>query len=180
VGSRRIQVMHGDIVKAGTEAIVCPADTELSGQSGRVAHYIHRAAGPELLEMLRSLGRCSTGSAVLTGAGRIPPPTRAVIHAVGPSYAPTRECALLLRSAYETSLRLAEQKGIRSIAFPALSRGGVTYQYPMELVARIALNVAAMHLVSDAGSVELIAFVLPSGYEVFVKALAVALRRARG
>src|SRR5690606_33297517 len=115
----RIRVVQGNIVQARTEAIVNAANASLAGGGG-VDGAIHRAAGPKLYEMTRPYGGCPTGSAVITGAGRIAPPTRFIVHAVGPRYSAARdeECARLLRSAHEASLRLCEENAIRSVAFP--------------------------------------------------------------
>src|SRR5262245_13222260 len=110
VGAGRVRVVQGDIVQARTEAIVNAANAALAGGGG-VDGAIHRAAGPELYELTRPFGGCPTGSAVITGAGHIPPPTRFIVHAVGSRYSGARdeECAALLRSAHDTSLRLCEE-----------------------------------------------------------------------
>ena len=173
VGAGRVRVVQGDIVQARTEAIVNAANAALAGGGG-VDGAIHRAAGPELYELTRPFGGCPTGSAVLTAAGRIPPPTRFIVHAVGPQYSAARdaECAALLRGAHDASLRLAEESSIRSIAFPAISTG--VYGYPIRKAAPIALGAAIDHLSGAARSVELIAFVLftPADLQVFAAALA--------
>ena len=178
VGAGRVRVVQGDIVQARTEAIVNAANAALAGGGG-VDGAIHAAAGPELYELTRPFGGCPTGSAVITGAGRIPPPTRFIVHAVGPRYSAARdaECAALLQRAYEASLRLAEENEIRSIAFPAISAG--IYGYPLHNAATIAVGAASAHLASAARSVELIVFVLftPGALQVFADALAA---RARG
>ena len=111
---------------------------------------------------------------VITGAGRIPLPTRFIVHAVGPRYSTARdeECATLLRSAHEASLRLCDENAIRSVAFPAISTG--VYGYPIRKAAPIALGAAADHLSRGASSLELIVFVLftPVDLQVFSDALA--------
>jgi serine/threonine-protein kinase len=172
-GAGRVRVVQGDIVQARTEAIVNAANAALAGGGG-VDGAIHRAAGPELYDLTRPFGGCPTGGAVITGAGRIPPPTRFIVHAVGPRYSAARdaECAALLRSAHEASLRLCEENAIRSVAFPAISTG--VYGYPIRIAAPIALGAAFRHLSGAAGSVELIVFVLftPADLQVFADALA--------
>jgi serine/threonine-protein kinase len=173
VGTGRVRVVQGDIVQARTEAIVNAANAALAGGGG-VDGAIHRAAGPELYELTRPFGGCSTGSAVITGAGRIPPPTRFIVHAVGPQYSAARdaECAALLQSAHATSLRLCEENAIQSVAFPAISTG--VYGYPIRKAAPIAIRAAVDHLSGARRSVELIVFVLftPADLQVFADALA--------
>jgi serine/threonine-protein kinase len=174
IGSRRIEVVKKHIVKAGTEAIVSTADQVLSPHFDGICEAIHRAAGPELAEMTRRHGRCAPGGAVITGAGRIRPPTRFIIHAVGPKYSADRdaECAVLLRSAYDSSLRLAEENGARSVAFPAISTGA--FGYPAAKAAAIALRTVADYLGTTIRSVELVVFVLITdvSYHAFAKTLA--------
>jgi len=174
IGAGRICLVQGNIVQAGTEAIVNAANEQLAGGSG-VDGAIHMAAGPELYAMTRPFGGCPTGSAVITGAGRIPPPTRFIIHAVGPIYYADRdaECAALLRSAHETSLRLCEENGIKSVAFPAISTG--VFGYPIAKAASIAIDAAVDHLSGAGRSLERIVFVLfTAGHlQVFADALAV-------
>ena len=108
--------------------------------AGGVDGAIHRAAGPNLLTECRALGGCLTGQAKITKGYNLP--ARFVIHAVGPIYSDGRSGEPdQLRSCYETSLRLAEQNGCRTIAFPAISCG--VYGYPMAQAARIALTATA-------------------------------------
>nr|ADH04651.1 unknown [Chondromyces crocatus] len=173
VGAGRIRLVQGDIVQAKTDAIVNAANASLAGGGG-VDGAIHRAAGPELYELTRPFGGCATGSAVITGAGRIPLPTRFIVHAVGPRYSTARdaECAALLRSAHEVSLRLCEEKAVESVAFPAISTG--VYGFPIARAAPIALQAAMEHLKAGERSVKRVVFVLftPADLQVFSEALA--------
>ncbi|EYF00811.1 putative ADP-ribose binding module protein [Chondromyces apiculatus DSM 436] len=173
MGAGRVQLVQGDIVKASTEAIVNAANAALAGGGG-VDGAIHRAAGPELYELTRPLGGCPTGKAVITGAGRIPPPVRFIVHAVGPRYSASRdaECAALLRSAHEESLRRCEEHAIQSVSFPAISTG--VYGYPIHKAAPIALGEAIDHLAGAMRSVKHIVFVLfsPADLDAFSAALA--------
>jgi O-acetyl-ADP-ribose deacetylase len=131
-----IAVARGDITKLDVDAIVNAANTSLLGGGG-VDGAIHRAAGPELLAACRPLGGCQTGSAKITPGFRLP--ARFVIHAVGPVWhGGDHSEDALLASCYETALKLAEQQGLRSIAFPAISCG--VYHFPVDRAASIAVK----------------------------------------
>ena len=133
-----IEVLQADITTLAVDAIVNAANSALCGGGG-VDGAIHRAAGPELLEACRRLGRCPTGQAVLTPGFRLP--ARFVIHAVGPVWeGGGRGEAGLLRRAYLSAFEVARaEPSVRSIAFPAIYTG--VYGFPREQAARIALEV---------------------------------------
>jgi O-acetyl-ADP-ribose deacetylase (regulator of RNase III) len=140
----RIELLQGDITRQAVDAIVNAANSSLLGGGG-VDGAIHRAAGPLLLEECRGLGGCPTGQAKITSGYQLP--AKFVIHAVGPVYEDGRHGEPnLLRSCYETSLRLAQQNACKTIAFPAISCG--VYGYPMADAARIALTTTAGWLAS--------------------------------
>jgi O-acetyl-ADP-ribose deacetylase (regulator of RNase III) len=153
-GWERIEIRQGDITRMEVDAIVNAANRSLLGGGG-VDGAIHRAAGPELLQECRTLGGCPTGEARITGGYRLP--ARHVIHTVGPVYGGRPADATQLRHCYENSLRLAEENGVRSIAFPAISCG--VYGYPIEEASRIALETTAGFL-GGSEAIQRVAFVL--------------------
>lgn len=170
VGGRRLQIVVGDITAEGVDAIANAANSALRGGGG-VDGAIHAAAGPELLAELRSRypSGAQTGTAVATSAHGLP--ARWVLHAVGPVWrgggSGEEE---LLASAYRSCLRLADELGARSLAFPAISLG--IYGYPMRDGARVALRTVAGHLAGQETSLEMVRFVLREAtYPAFAAAL---------
>jgi O-acetyl-ADP-ribose deacetylase (regulator of RNase III) len=151
-----IELVQGDITLQAVDAIVNAANQHLAGGGG-VDGAIHRAGGPEIMKELKEkYAGCPTGSAVITGAGRLK--ARYVIHAVGPRWrGGGHEEAELLASAYRTSLALAVQNACRTVAFPSISTG--IYGYPLELAAPIALGTIRDFL-AEGAAFERIRFVL--------------------
>ena len=146
------EVVEGDITKLEVDAIVNAANASLLG--GGVDGAIHRAAGRELLEACRKLNGCRTGEAKITQGYRLP--AKFVIHTVGPVwFGGHRSEAVKLAEAYRNSLLLAQEHGIRSIAFPCISTG--VYRFPADLAAETALAILKKTL-PQCPSVEKIIF----------------------
>ncbi|MFI2454154.1 O-acetyl-ADP-ribose deacetylase [Streptomyces sp. NPDC019539] len=166
-GRPTITLVRGDITEQDVDAVVNAANSSLLGGGG-VDGAIHRRGGPEILEECRGL-RAShygkglpTGRAVATTAGRLP--ARWVIHTVGPVHSRSEDRSEQLASCYRESLRVADELGARTVAFPAISTG--VYGWPMDDGARIATETVRN---TGTTSVEEVRFVLfdESAYDAF-------------
>ncbi|MEC3958510.1 O-acetyl-ADP-ribose deacetylase [Nocardia sp. CDC153] len=163
-------LVQGDITEQEVDAVVNAANSSLLGGGG-VDGAIHRKGGPAILSACRDL-RAShygkglpTGRAVATTAGNLP--ARWVIHTVGPVWSPHDDRSPLLSSCYRESLRVADELGARTVAFPAISTG--IYGWPIDDGARIAIDTVR----ATDTAVQQVRFVLfgPDAYQAFTAAL---------
>lgn len=132
-----IKIIKDNIVNLSVDAIVNAANNSLMGGGG-VDGAIHKAAGAKLYSACEKIGYCKTGKAVITPGFDLK--AKYIIHTVGPIYNSNRikECEEQLRSCYISSLDLAKQNDIHSIAFPCISAG--VYGYPIKDSCKIAIN----------------------------------------
>ncbi len=169
VGDITIELVTGDIAdQSDVDAVVNAANAQLQ-IGGGVAGAIHRAAGPGLAEECRPLAPIAPGECVITGAHQLP--NRHVIHCLGPVYGRDEPAKDLLASCYRRALELADQQGLSSVAFPALSTGA--FGYPMKEAARVALT-TVIDVAPTLDSVRLIRFVLYSQQDLDLHAEALA------
>jgi O-acetyl-ADP-ribose deacetylase len=137
----KITFVQGDITEQDVDAIVNAANHTLLGGGG-VDGAIHRRGGPEILAECQKLREekypdgLPTGQAVATKAGRLK--ARWVIHTVGPTYAESKDKSQLLADCFRNSLKIADELGVGTVAFPAISTG--IYRWPLDDAARIALD----------------------------------------
>lgn len=155
IGKTRFEAARGDVTHENTDAIVNAANSGLRGGGG-VDGAIHRAGGPSIMDACRKIGRCPTGKAVITTAGRLK--AKWVIHAVGPIYAGLPSDKVELASAYRESLLRAQEVGARSVAFPSISTG--VYGYPIREAAPIAIRATADFVMENPGVFDLIRLIL--------------------
>lgn len=154
----RIEVVRGDITEQDVDAIVNAANSSLMGGGG-VDGAIHRKGGPAILEDCKRIRAelhpdgLPVGQAVATTAGNLR--AKWVIHTVGPVYSLTEDRSHLLASCYTESLRVADELGARSVAFPAISTGA--YGYPLERAAPTAVR-AVREARTSVEEVRLVAF----------------------
>ncbi len=148
----RVVVKVGDITKEDVDAIVNAANSTLMGGGG-VDGAIHRAGGTEILKECKGIRRTQypqglpTGEAVITSAGKMA--ARYVIHTVGPVFGGGgKEKADQLAACYRNSLALAGKKGLKTVAFPAISTG--VYGYPLDQAAQVCSKAVQDFLASEA------------------------------
>ncbi len=168
VGRVSIELTTGDIAdQPEMDAIVNAANAELQ-IGGGVAGAIHRAAGPGLAEECRPLAPILPGECVITGAHELP--NQHVIHCLGPVYGRDEPAAQLLADCYRKALLQADEEGLRSVAFPAISTGA--FGYPAAEAAQVAVRTVTA-VAAELRSVRVIRFVLYSDrdFEIHEQAL---------
>lgn len=155
----KIEIIKGDITEIEVDAIVNAANTSLLGGGG-VDGAIHRKGGKQILEECVAIrnkqGGCKTGESVYTSGGNLP--CQYVIHTVGPVWneGQSREHELLT-NCYLNSLKIANQLGLTSIAFPNISTG--IYHFPKNEAAKIAIETIKIFLKIDNLSIQKVIFV---------------------
>jgi O-acetyl-ADP-ribose deacetylase (regulator of RNase III) len=167
IGKATVRIIRGDITEMETDAIVNAANSSLMGGGG-VDGAIHRIGGPAILEECKKIRATNwpqglpTGKAVITSAGNLK--AKRLIHTVGPIWRDGNHGEPeLLAQAYQNSLRLAASKGLRSVAFPAISTGA--YGYPIEQASCVALN-AVKEFLEKEDSLDEVVFVLFSEFDL--------------
>ncbi len=152
-----LELLQGDIsAQEEVEAVVNAANAQLR-PGGGVAGAIHRAAGPGLDEECRPLAPIKPGQAVITGGHQLP--NQKVIHCLGPVYGKDKPEEELLASCYREALKLAEENGVTSVAFPSISSGA--FGYPTEDAAEVAIK-TILEIIPTLEQVKKIRFVLYS------------------
>jgi O-acetyl-ADP-ribose deacetylase (regulator of RNase III) len=164
-----IELIRGDITQQDDMEAVVNAANAMLMPGGGVAGAIHRAAGPELAEECRPMAPIEPGRAVISGGHGLP--NRWVIHCLGPVYGQDEPADQLLADCYRNALRLAEENGIASVAFPALSTGA--FGYPLTDAAGVTAGAVAETLGGISG-VDRVRFVLfdDNALEAFQRAFA--------
>ncbi len=158
-----LEALQGDIAsQSDIDAVVNAANAQLL-PGGGVAGAIHRVAGPGLAEECRPLAPIKPGEAVITSAHKLP--NRCVIHCLGPIFGVDKPEAKLLAACYRRALQLADEKGLSSVAFPAISTGA--FGYPLREGAHVGLA-TVIETLPRLTSVKLVRFVLYSGADLGV------------
>lgn len=172
-----IELTRGDITRQDDMEAVVNAANAMLMPGGGVAGAIHRAAGPELAEECRKMAPIEPGQAVASGGHGLP--NRWAIHCLGPVYGQDEPADTLLADCYRNALKLAREKEIASIAFPAISTGA--FGYPLTDAARVTAEAVAEAL-GENSTVKQVRFVLfdDSAVEAFQKAFDREFARAPG
>jgi O-acetyl-ADP-ribose deacetylase (regulator of RNase III) len=168
----RVSVKLGDITKEAVDAVVNAANSTLLGGGG-VDGAIHRAGGPEIVKECQEIRRTRhpdglpTGEAVITTAGKMA--AKHVIHTAGPVYGRGgEEKAELLAACYWNSLKLAAEKGLTTIAFPAISTG--VYGYPSDEAAKVSSETIKKFINADSSIKQVrLVFFSQSDADAFLK-----------
>ncbi len=152
--SERVRIQQGDITDMDVDAIVNAANNDLILGAG-VAGAILRKGGEEIQRECEEIGSIPVGYAAITGAGKLK--ARHVIHAASMGLGGVRTTAKSLHTSAAHALRLAAERGLKTVAFPAIGTG--VSGFPMDECATILLNEAVQHLQGET-PIETIYFVL--------------------
>jgi len=166
IAGRTLELIQGDITEMDTDAIVNAANAQLI-LGGGVAGAIRKKGGPQIQEECDRIGGTFVGGAVITTGGRLQ--ARHIIHAVGPQMGEGNEDEKL-RNATLNSLKVADEHGLKSIAFPAISTG--IFGFPIQRCAEIMLTTAVEYLRGGTG-LERVVFCLfgQDSFDVFARQL---------
>ncbi len=145
IGGRTLELVEGDIAEMDTDAIVNAANAQLV-LGGGVAGAIRRKGGPQIQAECDQIGGTFVGGAVITTGGRLK--ARHVIHAVGPRLGEGNEDEKLTNATLN-SLKLADEHGLKSLAFPAISTG--IFGFPLQRCAEIMLATTVEYLRGKTG-----------------------------
>jgi len=164
----KIECVKGDITEQKDIDCIVNAANAYLAPGGGVAGAIHRKAGPQLYEECKKYAPIKTGQAVITKGYNLPNPY--VVHTLGPVYSQEKNPAEKLALCFKNSLKVADEKGIKSIAFPAISTGA--FGYPVEEAAEVSVK-AVIDEAKNLKSIKLIRFVLydDKSFETFKSAL---------
>jgi O-acetyl-ADP-ribose deacetylase (regulator of RNase III) len=166
-----VELIQGDITELATDAVVNAANENLQLLSGGVAGAIRRRGGPTIQRECDDIGGTPVGTAVITTGGNLK--ASYVIHAVGPRWGEGDEDEKLVKT-IESILKLADSKGLRSVALPAISTG--IFRFPKERAAPIIVNTTIAYLKNEPTKLRRIVFALfdPTSLELFQQALGAA------
>ncbi len=151
----QIECIKGDITSQPDIDVIVNAANKHLAPGGGVAGAIHRKAGPLLYQECKKYAPINTGQAVMTGGYNLPNPH--IIHTVGPVYSEEEQPEEKLAACFKNSLTLADSKGLKSIAFPAISTG--IFGYPVEEAAEVSIK-AVIETIPELRSIKKIRFVL--------------------
>jgi O-acetyl-ADP-ribose deacetylase (regulator of RNase III) len=150
-----VECVRGDITEQKEIDVIVNAANKYLAPGAGVAGAIHKKAGPQLYEECKKYAPIETGEAVITGGYNLPNPY--VIHTVGPVYSEEKNPSEKLKMCFVNALKLADSKGLKSIAFPAISTG--IFGYPVDEAAEVSIK-AVIETVPSLKSIKLIRFVL--------------------
>lgn len=164
INNVEIEVVRGDITEQNDIDVIVNAANKYLAPGGGVAGAIHKKAGPLLYQECKKYAPIDTGQAVITKGYNLP--NKYVIHTVGPVYSEEKNPAEKLAMCFKNSLKIADEKGVNSIVFPAISTG--IFGYPVEEAAEVSIN-AVIKEIPNLKSIKKVRFVLfdEKTYKIF-------------